>query len=256
MEFELKEIEGISYIEEGEGDTIVLLHGLFGALSNFKDLIEHFRKTHKVSIPMLPLYTASFRNANLPKFQEFLEKFISLKNYEDIILVGNSLGGHLGLMYTLDNMPKVRSLVLTGSSGLYESAFGDTFPKRGNYDYIKKKVEDTFHSPETATKELVDDVFAVVNDRMKALNTIAIAKSAIRHNLKEELHKYELPTLLIWGKQDKVTPAWVGEEFSKLMPQAELHMLDECGHAPMMEHPDTFNEILENYLAKLPESVG
>jgi pimeloyl-ACP methyl ester carboxylesterase len=104
-----------------------------------------------------------------------------------------------------------------------------------------------------ATKELVDEVFEITNSRIKVIKIIALAKSAIRNNLGEELSQIKQPTCLIWGKNDTVTPPFVGEEFKKLIPNSELHFIDKCGHAPMMEVPKEFNIILEKFLESLPK---
>jgi len=88
---------------------------------------------------------------------------------------------------------------------------------------------------------------------LKVIKIIALAKSAIRNNLGEELNQIQQPTLLIWGKNDIVTPPFVAEEFKKLIPNSQLHFIDKCGHAPMMEVPTEFNTILENFLASLPK---
>jgi pimeloyl-ACP methyl ester carboxylesterase len=169
---------------------------------------------------------------------------------ERVHLLGNSLGGHIGLVYTLKNQDKVHSITLTGSSGLFENGMGETYPKRGDYDYIRKKTELTFYDPNVATKELVDEVFSIVNNRLKALKIISLARSAIKHNLGDELQEIHRPTCLIWGKNDTITPPMVAEEFKKLIPTAELHWIDKCGHAPMMEVPSEFNGILMAFLKK------
>ena len=144
-------------------------------------------------------------------------------------------------------------MILTGSSGLFENGMGDSYPKRGDYDYIKKKTELTFYNPATATKELVDEVFDITRNRLKVIKIIALAKSAIRNNLGEELTHVQQPTLLIWGNNDTITPPFVAQEFKKLIPNSELHFIDKCGHAPMMEVPQEFNAILHKFLKKLAE---
>lgn len=141
-------------------------------------------------------------------------------------------------------------MVLAGSSGLYENSFGGSFPRRESYDYIKEKTEFTFYSPETATKELVDEVFATLNNRERVIRVIAIAKSCIRHNMADELAKIKIPVGLIWGKNDRVTPPEVAEEFHERLPNSELHWVDQCGHAPMMEQPEVFNILFRQFLDK------
>jgi pimeloyl-ACP methyl ester carboxylesterase len=251
MEYEIKKDDKFEYLEVGEGDTLMLLHGLFGALSNFSDLIEKFRTTHKVVVPLLPLFDLDILHTSVGGLAKHVTQFIEHRGYEKINLLGNSLGGHVALVYTLKHPEKVNSLILTGSSGLFENAMGDSYPKRGDYEYIKNKTAQTFYDPAVATTELVDEVFEITKNRLKVIKIIALAKSAIRHNLGEELNEIKVPTCLIWGKNDIVTPPFVAEEFKKLIPQSELHFIDKCGHAPMMEVPGEFNEILSKFLTTL-----
>jgi pimeloyl-ACP methyl ester carboxylesterase len=235
-------------VEVGEGEPLMLLHGLFGALSNFSDLIEHFKHTHKVIVPILPLYDLDLLHTTVKGLAKYVQQFIDHKGYNQIHLLGNSLGGHVGLVYILSHPEKIKTLTLTGSSGLFENAMGDSYPKRGDYEYIRAKTAETFYDPAVATKELVDEVFEITNSRIKVIKIIALAKSAIRNNLGDELGQIKVPTLLIWGKNDKVTPPFVAEDFHKLIPNSELAFIDQCGHAPMMEVPVAFNQILEKFL--------
>jgi pimeloyl-ACP methyl ester carboxylesterase len=249
MEYEIKKEDKFEYLEVGEGDTLMLLHGLFGALSNFSDLIEKFRTTHKVVVPLLPLFDLDILHTSVTGLAKHVTQFIEHKGYEKINLLGNSLGGHVALVYTLKHPEKVNSLILTGSSGLFENAMGDSYPKRGDYEYIKNKTAQTFYDPAVATTELVDEVFEITKNRLKVIKILALAKSAIRNNLGDELNQIKVRTCLIWGKNDIVTPPFVAAEFNKLIPNSELHFIDKCGHAPMMEVPKEFNEILSKFLS-------
>ncbi len=251
MTDKLKTEGKFTYAEAGEGPAIIVLHGLMGALSNFKPTFDHFSKNgYKILIPELPLYTLPLIKTNVKNLAKYLEEFLIYKELDNVILLGNSLGGHIALYFTKYYPEKVRGLVLTGSSGLYEKAMGDSFPKRGNYAFIEQKAKDVFYDPAIATKELVDDVYATVNDRMKALKTLSIAKSAIRHNMANDLPNMNQPTCLIWGRQDGVTPPEVANDFHKLLPNSQLTWIDKCGHAAMMERPEEFNKILSDWLAK------
>lgn len=237
------------YAEAGEGQPIIVLHGLMGALSNFDGVFNHFSKNgYRVIIPELPIYTLPLLKTNVRNLSKFLKEFMVFKNIDSAILLGNSLGGHIALYFTKLNLKNVDGLILAGSSGLYEKSMGDTYPKRGDYEYIKRKTEEVFYRPEVATKELVDTIFETVNDRSRVIKTLAIAKSAIRHNMAKDLPDMDTPACIIWGRNDNVTPPEVAEEFNKLLPDADLFWLDKCGHAPMMEHPDEFNAILEKWL--------
>ena len=227
-----------------------------GGLSNFKDVIDFFSsKNYKVVIPELPIYTLPLKETSVTVFSDFLEDFVKFKKFNNPILLGNSLGGHIGLIFSNKNPNLVKSLVLTGSSGLYENSMGESYPKRENYEYIKRKTEEVFYNPKVATKEIVDEVFETVNNRDKLVRTLSIAKSAIRHNMSSDLPNIETPTLLIWGENDLVTPPAVAVEFNSLLPNSELIWIKKCGHAPMMEHPKEFNRILINWLDQKKDSI-
>jgi|SRR5690554_1281358 len=239
------------YVESGEGKPMILLHGLMGGLSNFDGLLNYFpQHGYRVIVPELPLYTLNILKTNVKSFAKYVYDFIKQEGLKDVILLGNSLGGHVALYLTKMHPELIKGLVITGSSGLYEKAMGDSYPRRGDYEYIKQKTADVFYDPAIATKELVDDVFATANDRMKLIKTLTIAKSAIRHNMANDLPNITNPTCIIWGKNDNVTPPEVAVDFNELLPDSDLFWIDKCGHAPMMEHPDLFNKILHEWLQK------
>lgn len=247
----LKTEDKFTYAEAGEGRAIIVLHGLMGALSNFDETFHHFSKRgYKVLIPELPLYTLPVLKTNVKNLAKFLHDFIEYKNLKDVVLLGNSLGGHIALYYIKQYPADVTALVLTGSSGLYENSMGDSYPKRGDKEFVRRKTEEVFYDKSIATDELVNQVYEVINDRNTLIRTLSIAKSAIRHNMANDLPNMQQPTCLIWGKHDTVTPPEVAEDFHKHLPDSNLKWIDKCGHAAMMEHPEEFNKILENWLKK------
>lgn len=247
---QIKEENGFRFIDEGEGEILLLLHGLFGALSNWDGVVKRFSTNYRVIIPLLPIYTMPVREAGLDALNKFVEDFVDSKGLSSLNIIGNSLGGHVGLIYTLKNEDKVNTLILTGSSGLFENSMGGSYPKRGSYEYIQERVSYTFYDPKTATKELIDEVFETTKSIPKALRIVAIAKSAQRNNMADDIPNIKVPTLLIWGLNDTITPPYVGHEFDRLIPNTTLRFIDKCCHAPMMEHPEEFNEILESFLQK------
>jgi len=251
MKYEVIEESGFKYVEAGKGETLVLLHGLMGELSNWEATIDYFKDRYHIVVPILPIYELPILTLGVKSLSKYVYKFLRFKKLSQVVLVGNSLGGHVGLAFTVAHQAYVKALVLTGSSGLYENAFGGSFPRRESYDYIREKVAYTFYDPAIATKELVDEVFKSVNDRSRVIRILALAKSAIRHNMSKEIPKITIPVSLIWGKQDKVTPPEVATEFHQLLPNSELNWVDKCGHAPMMEHPEEFNAYLETFLNRI-----
>lgn len=251
MTLRVKEESGFKFVDEGGGQVLMLLHGLFGALSNWEGVVNRFSKNFRVIIPMLPIYDMPIKEAGLEGLRKFVEEFVSVMKLDNMIIMGNSLGGHVALLYTLHNGGKVDKLVLTGSSGLFENAMGGSYPRRGSYDYVKERVAYTFYDPAVASKELVDEVFETTKSIPKCMRIVAIAKSAQRNNLATDLPKITVPTLLVWGLNDTITPPMVAYEFNRLIPNSELQFIDNCCHAPMMEHPEKFNEIVEGFLTSI-----
>ncbi len=244
MALQVKEENGFKFVDEGQGQVLMLLHGLFGALSNWEGVVNRFSSHLRVVIPMLPIYEMPIKQAGLEGLQKFVEDFVDFKKLDKMIIMGNSLGGHVAILYTLSNASKVDKLILTGSSGLFENTMGGSYPRRGSYDYIQERVGYTFYDPKVASKELVDKSIP------KCMRIVAIAKSAQRNNLALDLPKILVPTLLVWGLNDTITPPMVAYEFNRLIPKSKLKFIDQCCHAPMMEHPDKFNEIVDDFLVK------
>ena len=236
------------HVDIGSGEIIILLHGLFGALSNWKNVVDTFSKKYRVIIPRIPLTEVNVKEANLESLTKSVSNFIEKFKLKNFTLIGNSLGGHIGLIYTIQNPAKVKRLVLTGSSGLYENSFGGSFPKRGDYNYINERVNHTFYNPDILTKKYVDNIFETLNNNEKCLNIITIARSAQRNNLAKKLYKIKCPTFLIWGLNDTITPPSVAHQFNKMIPKSKLKFIDRCCHAPMMERPKKFNSILKSFL--------
>lgn len=240
------------YLTEGSGIPLIFLHGLMGNLSNFQHQVDYFSvRGYEVVIPLLPLYSMPLASTSVSSLTKFVKKFLDHKGYTKVIMVGNSLGGHIALLFQKLFPNYLSSIVLSGSSGLYEAAMGNSYPRRGDRDYIAERVRDVFHIKEVATEELIDQVFSTVNDRMKAIKTLAISKSAIRHNMAEDITSFHLPVCLIWGRQDAVTPPEVADKFHELLPNSDLFWIDNCGHAAMMEHPQEFNTIVDEWLKKI-----
>ena len=248
-DFEVFKEEGFEYMETRGGTrTLMLLHGLMGALSNFEGILKSFGKRYNVVIPILPIFTMPIRQLDLDGLVDYIQRFVNFKGFKKVDILGNSLGGHLCQMYCLRCPDKVRTMTLTGSSGLFENAMGSTYPRRGSMEYIRKKTEMVFFDPKVATDELVNEVYELVQDLGKCIRVVKTAKSAVRHNLEDKLKDILAPTLLVWGNQDEVTPKWVGEKYHELLPDSQLVQFDKCGHAPMMEHPEEFNKVLDTFL--------
>lgn len=257
--FVVQHADDFTYLDEGPRNTshppIVLLHGMLGDLSNWTDTIRCLASAnYHVIAPVIPVYGLTLGQTNVPGLATYLDTFLQHLSINESILVGNSLGGHVALLYALDHPDRVAAMALSGSSGIYEAHLGTSTMRRYDREFIRERTELTFYDPVHATDELVNEMLDVVSDRPRALRLIKIARSADKEIVRDELHQLDMPTLLVWGNNDVITPPDVGEEFRDEMPNAELHFIDECGHAPMIEHPQEFNEIMIGWLKRLAEA--
>ncbi|MCS7152403.1 MAG: alpha/beta fold hydrolase [Bacteroidia bacterium] len=234
-----------------EAPPIVLVHGLFGALSNWDSFLKYHADRYALYVPLLPIYEQSSVEPSLAGLTGYLWQFYTEELSRPAIWIGNSLGGHLALLIAYQHPEAVRALVLTGSSGLFEEGMGSSFPRRSSREYVAERVRYTFYDPRHATPELIDEVFSLVNDSYKALRILKIARDAQRDFIGPKLPHISAPTCLIWGLNDTITPVSTAYGFFYLLPRAELHFIDECGHAPMMEHPERFHSILGRFLQAL-----
>jgi len=245
----VKEEGKFKWLEEGDGgQPIILLHGLMGGVENFGEMVDFISAEYKVYGLDLKLFEGSILKVSVKSLSDYLYEFMNHLGLSSAVLLGNSMGGHIALIFSKEHPEMVDSMILTGSSGLYESAMGDSFPRRGDKGYIRTKTEEVFYDPAVATDELVDRVFEIANNRISILKLLGYAKSAIRHNMAEDIPNFIMPVCLIWGEHDKVTPPKVADEFHSLLPNSELHWMPLCGHAAMWEHPEEFSRIVLKFL--------
>ncbi len=250
MDYQIHKEGKYNYIDQGEGEVLLLLHGLFGALSNWNDVLKHFSKNHRVVIPIMPIFEMNILKLSVEGLANFIHDFIEFKGFQKVHILGNSLGGHVALVYIKKYPIKVETLLLTGSSGLYENAFGASYPRKGDKQYLRDRISLTFYDPASTTDELVDEVYETIQDKGKLLRILTMAKSAIRHNMRKDIPNFKMPVCLIWGIQDTITPPEVCDEFHELFPNSEKHYIDKCGHAPMMEQPIEFNILADQFYKK------
>ena len=237
------------WIEEGNGkQSIILLHGLMGGIENFGEMVDFISEEYHVYGLDLKLFKGRLLKVSVKDLSNYLYKFMNQLGIKSAVLIGNSMGGHIALIFAKEHPEMVDGMILTGSSGLFENSLGSSFPRRGDKNYIRTKAEEVFYDPKVATDELVDRIFEIANNRISVLKLLGYAKSAIRHNMANDIPNLKQQTCLIWGANDKVTPPHVAEEFHKLLPNSELNWIKKCGHAAMWEHPKPFSEIVLKWL--------
>ncbi len=250
----LHEAHGFRYIDEGRASAlppVVLLHGMLGGLSNWSPTVRALAAGgYRVLTPLLPVYDLPLRKTSVRGLADHVRAFVEALGLAPVVLVGNSLGGQVALFYALEHPDAVASLVLSGASGIYERRMGTSTMRRKDRDFIRERAAVTFYDPVHVTDELVDEMYALVNDRPRAVRLIKMARSSKNETLTERLGSVTVPILLIWGRDDEITPPDVAREFSERLPNAQLHFIDRCGHAPMMERPEAFNRLMLDFLAE------
>lgn len=239
-------------LDVGQGRPVVLLHGIFGAVDNWHGFLEVAPAGFRWILPRLPLYELPLDRCTIAGLADWVVGELAEAGIERAIFGGNSLGGHLALDLAIRRPELVEGLILAGSSGLFERGFDTWVPRMPGVDWIRAKAVEVFHDEERITDELVQEVRSIAEDRGKLLRAIRIAKNAKQTHMGQRLDQVRAPSLLVWGRQDRITPLAVAEEFHQKIAGSELILIDRCGHAPMMERPVEFAGAIEPFLRSLP----
>ena len=241
------------YLEGSDPDRvpIVCLHGMFGGLSNFDHLASMLHYDGPIVVPQLPLYRGRSRYLKIQGLADWVFEYVFDRfHFQEAILIGNSLGGHVALECALANPGRVKALVLAGSSGLFEQNFGCSRPRRFDREYIRTRAQQAFFNYQLDDR-IIDEIVQVLGSNRKLSRLLKIARSTHEYNMEAYLAAINQPCLLVWGKNDVITPPAVAESFLKLLPNAQLKWIDRCGHAPMMEHPQTFMMLVREFLKSI-----
>jgi 2-hydroxy-6-oxonona-2,4-dienedioate hydrolase len=238
-------------VQEGgsSGPVVLLLHGLFGAMSNWDVVFPKlalFCRPIAITFPLLNAHTSEVKVKALSILVEYFIKSRSLKK---VLLCGNSLGGHVALRLALSSPNLVSGLILSGASGLYERT-ADTLPVRPGEKFVREHMSRVFFDQSFVTESAIKEIADLLKSKLHVLNRIYAARSAKRDNLFDLLPLIDVPSLLLWGQEDFITTVEVGRTFNKQMKDSELHIVEKCGHAPMMEHPDWFAQKIQDFIKK------
>src|SRR5699024_11195266 len=251
-DFKVYERDGFEYLhlsaDVSDAQNLILLHGMFGGLSNYDPLLKEIQG-YTIFVPKIPIYELGTREISISRLTKWLRSFSETLDIQHPVLLGNSMGGHLALDYAHKFQADVAGLVLTGSSGLLEKDFGSTFPRRKDRNFIRKQANLTFYE-DLIDDTVMDEIMTVVKSPSKLTNLLALTRDTHSYNMEEFLPGIKRKVLLVWGKQDEITPPEVARMFLDTLRNAELHWIDKCGHAPMMDHPEKFASLLTDFLVQ------
>lgn len=242
-------VENTSATDGARKPDMILLHGLFGALSNWDSSFPLFQSYSNPLALQFPIITGHRSEVKVKALAAYTEYFVRMRGLAPVALCGNSLGGHVALRLCLASPQLVDCLILSGTSGLYEHSV-DSLPVRPDKNFIREHMSRVFYNSQFITEQAIEEIHQILTKRTNVLNLIHAARSAKKDNLQNLLKNIKVPTLLLWGEDDQVTTMEVAHIFKKLIPNSELVSIKNCGHAPMIEYPEWFSENVERFLRK------
>ena len=206
---------------------------------------------YRILVPAIPFDKFPLSDSSIQGVTDYVRSFVESLRLASAVLVGNSLGGQIALSYTLNYPESVSGLVLAGSAGMYEVSLGKSMIRRRDREFIRKSAAKVFYDPVHANDMLVERLYVIANNRGHLRRILRLARDSQRQVFHERLGEITAPTMLIWGRGDQITPSDVAKLFAESIPNAELHFIDECGHAPMIEQPSLFSDHIVRFLHQL-----
>lgn len=240
--------------EIGTGTPIVFLHGLVGLNEHWESVVDRVRTGLRCVLFELPLLQLRGDECSIHGATDLTARFLREHLGTPAILVGNSFGGHVALRIALDHPSLVRGLVLAGSSGLIEKSMVSDIQIRPSKEWLRRKIGELFFDPNNMREADLDRAYAELSNRGGARAMVKLSRSARRDHLGERIADIAAPTLLIWGRQDIVTPPEAAEGFHRMIHGSRLVWLENCGHAPMIERADLFADELLQFAQRLASS--
>ncbi|MFO0858613.1 MAG: alpha/beta hydrolase [Phycisphaerales bacterium] len=231
------------------GRPIVFLHGLVGLNDHWEELVKRIMHRSRCVMLEMPLLELEGEDCSIHGATELAVRF--LREYlqsQPSVLVGNSFGGHIAGRIAIENPELVQGLVLAGASGILEKSMVSDIQIKPSRQWLERKIGELFFDQRHMNPADVDRAHKVLTARGSARAMVRLSRTARRNHLGEDLCKVQCPTLLVWGKQDVVTPPEACEQFAANIPKNRVVWLDQCGHVPMVEKVEDFARELNSYL--------
>jgi pimeloyl-ACP methyl ester carboxylesterase len=245
------------------GVPFVFLHGLVGLNEHWEDVASRVRSRVRCIMFELPLLKLRGDHCSIHGATDLTARF--LREYgmklggkgsaEPVVLVGNSFGGHVAARLAIEQPSLVRGLVLAGASGIVEKSTVSEVQLRPSREWLVRKIGELFHDTSHMRETDVDRAFAELSDRDGARAMVRLSRSARKDHLGERMREIRVPTLLVWGRQDVVTPPEAAEGFRRSIPGSQLVWFENCGHAPMIEKPEEFAAAILEFAGRLESSA-
>jgi pimeloyl-ACP methyl ester carboxylesterase len=239
-------------VEIGTGTPIVFLHGLVGLNEHWEGVVERISDRTRCIMFEMPLLSLRGDHCSIHGVTNLTAQFLREYLDEPAVLVGNSFGGHVALRLALEHKELVKGLTLAGSSGLIEKSMVSDIQIRPSKEWLRRKIGELFYDQALMREADLDRAHKELSERGGARAMIKLSRSARRDHLGERISEIEVPTLLLWGRQDIVTPPEAAEGFNRMIRGSKLVWFENCGHAPMIECADGFAKALHDFTQNLP----
>lgn len=258
------------YVSAGnEGPAILLLHGLGASLESWHLNVEALGKYTRVFAPDIVYFGKSAKPEQEPKHADFVDftlHFMDKFGLDRAVLVGNSMGGAIAAKMAMVHPERVAGLVLVNSAGFGKEiawwlrlrTLVNIRPTGTPPPWLTQiGLRGIFDDP----TRISDDVLAMLLDVEQDDESIRTArrvlnigvdwrglKPVLLEEIRDSAHTITVPTLIVWGKQDRVVPVRHAFIARKRIPQARLHLFDKCGHTPQLEYPAQFNALIQEFV--------
>jgi pimeloyl-ACP methyl ester carboxylesterase len=261
--------QDVNYVDIGEGEPIILVHGLAGCWRNWLENIPYFARTHRVIVPDLP----GFGHSPMPSWE------ISMGNYGRLLhdlcerlgldhvaaLVGNSMGGFISTEAVIDEPERFDRLVLISAAGVsfaevqgrHVEALGRMVKAMTPFMAGDRRAWVTrprgrkfafgqiFRNPNRLRPELLAEQGS---PGLQAPGFSDALEAIWGYDTRERLTEIEIPTLVVWGLNDRIVPVEGALGYHRLIPHSRLEIFERTGHLPMLERPQRFNPLLEEFI--------
>ena len=249
----------INYVEAGSGPTVILLHGLGSSSQAWQLNIAPLAEKFHVLVPDQIGFGKSAKplvNYRIRTYVDFLDQFCKQLKIARATLVGASMGGWIAASFTAAFPDRVDKLVLVDAAGYAppktldpQSLYGLNPTTR---EGMKALVAKVFYSKLFQTDAAIDAAIALRLAAGDGYTINSITESVIRGEdfIDDTVKMIKRPTLIIWGREDGLTPLADGERFNKDIAGSKLVVFDQCGHAPNFEKVAEFNAALMKFLTE------
>lgn len=244
---ELKASRAVS----GERPTLVFMHGLVGLNEHWEDVALRIGAHADAVMFELPLLQLPDAYCSIDGVTAITSQFLRSLGRGPYVLAGNSFGGHVALRVAIEEPALVRGLVLAGSSGVLEVTSVASVELRPSRPWLEQRIAELFHDRRFMRAGDLDRAYAQLSQRSCARAMVRLSRSARRDVLIDRLHMVGVPTLLLWGRQDIVTPLSAAHMFHQRIKRSKLVVYDRCGHVPMIENAPGFARDTIDFLSAM-----